>query len=399
MSGITIPIWPGSGSAITTGSNSTPFGFYDADASFQTDAPKVAVWACRRLGYPIMDIELQDTNLYACFEEAITEYSSQVNQFNAKNNMLRLQGAPTSSNFTQKNIVVGMGNIITLSSQYGQEVLVGGNIELHKANIVTIANQSTYDLWTAVSSSFSALSQSVPDRSNIEIKRVWHVTPSAIARYFDPFAGTGMGTYSMLQEFGWTNYSVATSFMMLPIYADILRIQAIEFNDTVRRSGYGFEIINNKIRILPIPSGQNTIWFDFIIKSDRNDPIVNAGGSGSLATYGVSDLSNVPFENMVYAQINSLGRQWIRDYTLALIKITLGNVRAKYSTIPIPNSEITLDGSDMRTQGETERTALIEQLRAQLEELTKRKQLEKEAEEGENLQKTLGRVPLPIYVG
>jgi len=102
---------------------------------------------------------------------------------------------------------------------------------------------------------------------------------------------------------------------------------------------------------------------------------------------------------MVYAQINSLGRQWIRDYTLALIKITLGNVRAKYSTIPIPNSEVTLDGSDMRTQGETERTALIEQLRAQLEELTKRKQLEKEAEEGENLQKTLGRVPLPIYVG
>lgn len=399
MSGISIPIWPGSGSAVTTSSNSTPFGFYDADASFQVDAPKVAVWACRRLGFPIMDIELQDLNIYACLEEAITEYSSQVNQFNAKNNMLRLQGAPTSSNLTQKNIAVGMGNIITLSSQYGQEVLVGGNIDIHKAFITTTAFQSTYDLWDAVSASFVSQSLTVPDRSNIEIKRVWHVTPSAIARYFDPFAGTGMGTYSMLQEFGWSNYSVATSFMMLPIYADILRIQAIKFNDTVRRSGYGFEVINNKIRILPIPTMQLNIWFDFILKSDRNDPLLNAGGSGSLSTYGTSDISNVPFDNMVYGQINSLGKQWIRDYTLALTKITLGNVRAKYSTIPIPNSETTLDGSDLRTQGETERSALIEQLRAQLEELTKRKQLEKEAEESANLQKTLGTVPLPIYIG
>jgi hypothetical protein len=237
----------------------------------------------------------------------------------------------------------------------------------------------------------------IPVRADIEIKRVWHYAPPSIARYFDPFAGTGMGTYSMLQEFGWTNYSVGTSFMMLPIYADILRLQAIEFNDQVRRSGYGFEIINNKIRILPIPSYQIQIWFDYIYKSDRDNPL--QAGDIRPGTYGVADMSNVRFDNMVYHQINHLGRQWIRNYTLALSKTTLGNIRGKYGSIPIPNADVALDGESLRTQGETERVALIEQLRGTLDQATKTKQLQKEAEEMQSLQKTLTGVPLPIYIG
>lgn len=395
---IHIDIWPGSGSAITTSSNSTPWGLYDAEPAFQTDAPKFARWVAYRLGYPIQDVELNDTQFYTCYEEAVTEFSYQVNLFNAQSNMLRLQGSSTSTNITQKNVTPGMGGVLKLSEQYGQEVLVGGNVTLHKSYFVTTASVSTYDLYEVVSKSFAdAGSGSIPERAGIEIKRVWHQAPPAIVRYFDPFAGTGMGTYSMLQEFGWTNYSVATSFMMLPIYADILRLQAIEFNDDVRRSAYGFEVINKEIRILPNPTTSFAIWFDWILTSDRNDPVSNAGGSNAVS--GASDMSNVPYENMAYTTINSIGRQWIRDYGLSLAKATLGRVRAKYNSIPIPNNEVSLDGTDLLTQAQAEQVQLIEQLRTILEKSTRTAQLLKEAEEKEALQKTLSGIPLPIFIG
>jgi len=394
MCAVTIPIWAGSGSAA---SGSTPFGFYDSEAKFQFDAPKFAKWAALRLGYPIQDIELQDTQLYACYEEAITEYSYQVNLFNAQQNMLRLQGSSTTQNITQKNVVPGMGGILKISEQYGQEVLVGGNVALRHTYFNTTPYQQTYDLYDAVSASLASQALTVPDRAGIEIKRVFHKEPPAIVRYFDPFAGTGMGTYSMLSEFGWTNYSVATSFMMLPIYADILRLQAIEFNDTVRRSGYNFEVINKNIRLFPVPQQKFSVWFDYILTSDRNDPITNAGGVNSVS--GSSDMSNVPYENMIYGQINSIGLQWIRDYGLCLAKMTLGRVRAKYASIPIPNNEVALDGNDLLTQGQAERDSLIEQLRTMLEKFTRVEQLKKEAEEKEALQKTLTGIPLPIYIG
>lgn len=390
---ITIPIWPGSGSAV---SGTTAFGFYDDDVDFQGEAPKFAKWCASRLGWPIQDVEMADTMFYDCFEEAISEYSSQVNQFNARNNMLRLVGSTTGSNLTHKSAPASLGNIISLSEKYGQEILLGGDVKLYSGSFTTEANTQVYDLYTAVSQSLVSQSIAVPDRGGVEIKRVWHHAPPAIARYFDPFAGTGMGTFSMLTEFGWGNMSVATSFMMLPIYADILRIQAIEFNDEVRRSGYSFEVINNEIRIFPLPTTTFTIWFNFQLRSDK-DPIASAGGTS--ITSGISDISNVPFDNMVYSQINDIGKQWIRRYGLASVKITLGGVRNKYDRVAIPDNEVTLDGATLRTEGETEKTALIEELRANLEELTKRKQLEKEAEEAENLEKSLSSMPLKIYVG
>jgi hypothetical protein len=393
---ITINIWPGSGSAA---SGSTPFGFYDSEAAFQADAPKFAKWAAFRLGYPVQDVELQDVQFYACYEEAITEYSYQVNLWNAQQNMLRLQGSNTSQNITQKNVQTSLGGVLKLSEQYGQEVLVGGNVPLRRDYFITTASVQTYDLYGVVAKSFATAGSASIDRAGIEIKRVWHQAAPAIARYFDPFAGTGMGTYSMLGEFGWTNYSVATSFMMLPIYADILRLQAIEFNDTVRRSGYNFEVINKEIRIFPVPTSTVAIWFDYILSSDRGDPISNSGGSGSNSISGSSDMSNVPYQNMIYGDINSIGLQWIRDYALCLAKSTLGRVRVKYATIPIPNNEVTLDGNDLVTQAQAERDALIEQLRTMLEKFTRQAQLEKEAAEKEALQKTLTGIPLPIYIG
>ena len=149
-------IWPGSGSAVTTGSSSTPFALYDADSEFQTEAPKFATWCAQRLGYPIVDIEMQDKQFYACFEESITEYSSQVNQFNIKDNLLSLQGQSTGSNLTHRTVTNSMGRIVTLTEQYGTEAGVGGTVSFKTGSITLEKDVQTYDLnalWANVSES------------------------------------------------------------------------------------------------------------------------------------------------------------------------------------------------------------------------------------------------------
>ena len=153
-------IWPGSGSAVTTGSSSTPFALYDADSDFQTEAPKFATWCAQRLGYPIVDIEMQDKQFYACFEESITEYSSQVNQFNIKDNLLSLQGQSTGSNLTHRTVTNSFGRLVTLSEQYGTEAGVGGTVSFKTGSITLEKDVQTYDLnalWANVSESGNSI--------------------------------------------------------------------------------------------------------------------------------------------------------------------------------------------------------------------------------------------------
>ena len=132
-------------------SESTPFGLYDNDTEFQSEAPQVATWCARRLGYPIIDIELQDTQFYACLEESISEYSSQVNQFNIRDNLLHLKGQSTSSNFTHKRVKSTLSENIFISEEYGQEALVGGSLEVKRTAVSVNSGSQTYDLNALVS--------------------------------------------------------------------------------------------------------------------------------------------------------------------------------------------------------------------------------------------------------
>ena len=188
----------------------------------------------------------------------------------------------------------------------------------------------------------------------------------------------------------------AVQFMMMPIYADILRIQAIEFNDQMRKSAHTFELRNNKIRIFPKPTSTYKLWFEYVLKSDRDDPTQTAYGETSNT---VSDFSNVPYNNMEYQFINDVGKQWIRKYGLALSKELLGMVRSKYGSIPIPNAETTLDGDTLRGEASAEKEALITQLRENLEASSRKMMLESDSEEATRLQEKLSKVPLPIYIG
>ena len=378
-----IPIWTGTS---TFASGQTPFGFYDSDTSFVADVDNTATWCAKRLGYPIVDIELQSGSFYAVFEEAITEYSSQVNYFNIKENLLTLQGTASGSNLTHREITPNFDRTITLAHQYGTEAGVGGDTTYKTGSIsVNSASGQVYDLdnlWTNVSES----------GNNIEIKRVFYEPTPAVTRFFDPYVGTGYGSDQMLQGFGWGNYTPAVNFLMLPMYDDLLRVQAIEFNDHMRKSAYTFELVNNRLKVFPKPTTDAKIWFEYIVEQDRKNPLKTNSGS-------ITDFSNATYNNMSYTEINHAGKQWIRKYTLALAKELLGNIRSKYGSIPIPGGETNLDGDTLRNEATTEKENLMTQLREDLEATSRRNLLERQKDEAEFMGETLTRIPYPIYIG
>ena len=380
------PIWPGSGSAV---SESTPFGVFDNDSEFQTEAPQFAKWCAQRLGYPIMAVELQDTQFYACFEESISEYSAQINQFNIRDNLLSLQGQPTSSNFTHKRLARTMGETIKLSKQYGTEAGVGGDIDIKKGSITVTSGSQEYDL----NATFAEASES---GNAIEIKRVYYESTPAMQRFFDPYATTGYGTINMIEGFGFGDYSPAVSFTLMPLYEDLLRVQAIELNDSIRKSAYSFTLTNNKIRVFPDPEENRRLYFDYVVTSDRDNPL-QTEYSGS--TDVVSDFSNAKFDFMTYSHINDVGKQWIRKYGLALSKELLGIIRSKYGSIPIPNADTTLDGDTLRSEASAEKETLVTQLREMLEQTSRKALLEADKDEAGFLQEKLQKVPYPIYIG
>ena len=380
------PIWPGSGSAV---SESTPFGVFDNDNEFQTEAPQFAKWCAQRLGYPIMAVELQDTQFYACFEESISEYSAQINQFNIRDNLLSLQGQPTSSNFTHKRLARTMGETIKLSKQYGTEAGVGGDIDIKKGSISVTSGSQEYDL----NATFAEASES---GNAIEIKRVYYESTPAMQRFFDPYATTGYGTINMVEGFGFGDYSPAVSFTLMPLYEDLLRVQAIELNDSIRKSAYSFTLTNNKLRVFPDPEENRRLYFDYVVTSDRDNPLqTEYSGSADV----VSDFSNARFDFMTYSKINDVGKQWIRKYGLALSKELLGIIRSKYGSIPIPNADTTLDGDTLRSEASAEKEALVTQLREMLEQTSRKALLEADKDEAEFLQEKLQKVPYPIYIG
>jgi len=381
----TISIWPGSASFSDT-TNPTPFGFYDADQEFKTNADKVATWCAQRLGYPIVDIELQAVNFFTAFEEAVTTYSQYLYQYKIIENIGTLEGSDNTNDLNEQYVQPNLGNIISIAEQYGTEAGTGGNIDYKTGSIAITSSQQVYnldDLWTDVNES----------GNNIEVKRIYHYAPAAIVRYFDPYAGTGTGIQSLMETFGFGNYSPGVNFMLMPMYYDALKIQAIELNDQIRKSAYSFELINNnKLKLFPVPRRNETLYFDYIVKKDRNNPVRNT------STNLVTDISNVPYININYESINAPGRQWIFRYTLAISKEMLANIRGKYSQIPIPGSEVTTNAEALRSEAAAEKQALIEELKLMLDESSRVKYMERESQIAQNTQDTLGKIPYPIYI-
>jgi hypothetical protein len=396
--------WSGSTAAsflsASASAEATPFGLYDSDSEFRTDAPKTAVWVAKRLGYPVINIELDNQQIWACFEESTSEYSAQINQFNLRNNLDILKGQPKGkvANYSQ-TLVEGsyLPTTVRMSQQYGTLAGVGGATSIKKAYINLTPGKQTYNIMSSsvdveTSASFSTL---FSGSSTIDVTRVFHESTPAIARFFDPYSVGAQGTLNLISELGFGNFSPAAQFLMMPIYEDVLRMQQIEFNDHIRKSAHTFNIVDNKLEIFPVPTEGtvNKVYFEYMSRDEfeHDSQIVQADS--------LSDYSDVPYDFIQYSNINDVGKQWIRKYTLALSKELLGAIREKYSNVPIPDGEVSLDGAALRAEAQVEKDELIKQLRENLEELSRKNVMENKAHESTHQQEMLRKVPLKIYVG
>jgi hypothetical protein len=376
-------------------SGQTPYGTYDADSTFQTDIVSVTKWCAQRLGFPVLQLEIPSGSIYACFEEAVNEYSQHINNYNIKNWMWEQYGEKSRisgslSTGSANPVTPSLGASIGLSDKYGQAVGMSENYDLKKGYITLSGSQQDYDLQ-------SVWADDNESGKRIEVQRVFNHMPAAVSRFYDPYAGS-FDQRQLLDAFGFGNVSPAISFVLKPISYDLARANAIETSDLIRKSAYSFEIHNNNLRIFPIPldgDAGEKIWFEYYVKDDiRNSDNANAGLQG-----GVSDPSNVPYKFITYSSINQPGRQWIRKYTYALAKELLGIIRSKYSSMPIPDGEVTLDGEALKTEGREEKTQLLEELREFLESVSLTEKLKAEAEESNAQREVLAKAPLNIYIG
>ena len=393
--------WSGSTSGSFVSGSSTPFGIYDGDTEFRLDAPKTATWVARRLGYPIVNIELDNQQIWACFEESVSEYSAQVNQFNLRNNLDILRGQPKGkvTNYSQ-TLVDGsfLPTTVRMSQQYGTLAGVGGNTAIKKGYVNLTSSVQIYDLITqaidvqtgnTISASLSG------SASTIDVTRVYHEAIPAITRFFDPYSVGAQGTLNLISELGFGNYSPAAQFLMMPLYEDVLRMQQIEFNDHIRKSAHTFNIVDNKLEIFPVPTNDTVkkVYFEYISRDEFEHD------SQTIQADSLSDYSDIPYDFIQYSNINDVGKQWIRKYTLALSKELLGAIREKYSSIPIPDAEISLDGAALRAEAQVEKDMLITQLRENLDEMSRKNVMENKAHESTHHQEMLRKVPLRLYVG
>ena len=384
------PIWS---------ANAVPFGFYNSDTQFQTDAVKVAKFCASRLGYPLVDIELQSGSFFTAFEEAVTTYGNELYAYKIRDNQLSLEGLSTGSSLNQALITPSFEPIVRLTEQYGEEAGSGGNVNYYTGSFALTSSQQDYSFQTFMTQSGYTGSEY---QHGIEVKRVFYQEPyPASARYLDPYNGFGFGGVLAAGIVGIGGFGDGLGYLMAPLNYDLQVIQQIEMNQMIRLNNYSFEIKNDMLRIFPIPNfgatgtdNQNArIWFEYILRDER------IASSVKQTPDRVTNVSNAPYENPTYEYINSVGRQWIFEYTLALSKEMLGYVRGKYSSVPIPNADVTLNQSDLIAAATSEKTALIERLRAYFDETSRMASLERRANEADSKMKELQQVPYTIYVG
>ena len=399
-----IPIWPGSSSfaAVSAsyynvpsiGSSPTSFGFYDNDADFKTDADKVAKFCALRLGYPLENIELQDLNFWTAFEEATTVYGNELYAYKQREDYLSLEGSSNSySNalnidFSASLITPNMGPIIRLSEQYGTEAGVGGNVTWYSGSVIVTGSQQDYDLgeW-AIENNLTG--------SDIEIKKVFYESLPASWQFYGGLGYTGTAIAMFGSSAGLTSYG-GNSFLMMPLSFDLQAIQQVEMFRDVLFSQYTFQLINNKLRIFPIPDVNESggrIWFQYLLKSERMSNSISTGDGN------VVNISQMPYRNVPYASVNSVGRSWIFEMTLAIAKEMLGYVRGKYTQVPIPGAAVTLNQSDLIQAATNEKTALITRLREYFDQTSRQSLLERRQAESVARKSELGEVPMTIFIG
>jgi hypothetical protein len=393
-----------------TTTNPTPYGFFDSEAEFITEADAIVTFVKRKLGDDVLSVELTKKQIWATLEEATLEFSSILNQYQAKSQLADFLGMPTTgsngymSGSEGKFPRANLDYLTRFAEPYAQEAGVGGSYNSVSGSIQLVKDQQDYDIYeelkdgdgNVVFTSSNNGTAGTSPRSKLKINEVFHFNPQAAYRFFD----TTSAINYLNNEFSFESFTPETIFYVLPVFEDVLRAGQLDLSNRVRRSNYSYKVTGTKIRIFPKPS-QDSPKKLFIRVGFFSDPL-NPSYTDETIT-GVSNMSDLPFGNLEYKNINSMGRQWIRQYSLALSKEMLGLVRSKFSNIPIPGSDLTLNGGDLVSQGREDKTNLLTSLKEMLETMTYDKLIENAALRAENMNKQLKYVPMPnglaIFMG
>lgn len=190
-----------------------------------------------------------------------------------------------------------------------------------------------------------------------------------------------------------------SQFQVIPVWQNRLQAAAYQESMFVRISHFSYEIKNNKVRLYPIPSAYypTKMWLEFTIgdspwEEDDED-------SMTTGVNGINNINALPFENIPYQDINSMGKEWIRRFALALSKEDLGYVRTKISQIPFPNESVTLNGDRLLNDAKEEQRELVEELQQVLEDTMYDKLLERDKNMYDNAQSIQSKIPIPIFKG
>lgn len=379
--------------------NPTPFGIFDWETDFKAEADSMVTFVKRKLGDDILFVELTNKQIWMCFEEAVFEYGRHINEYQAKSQLSNMLGA-------ELNITAGIGpngaetkypretlEFLTRKAEaYSNAVAVGGSYAMYSGSIKLSYDQQDYNIYNDMKVTVNGQSMAVKDAFPNEKLKIWevsHFSPQAAYRFFD----TTSAINYLNNEFAFESFTPETVFYVLPVYEDVLRAQQMNASNRVRRSNYSYQLVGPNLRLMPKPSKEaKTLWIKF---GRPQNPLSSDIDDGSIDDT-VNNISNIPFGAIRYSNINSMGRQWIRQYCLALAKEVLGMIRTKFSNIPIPNGDLTLNGSDLLSQGQNEKEKLTTQLREMLDTMTFDKIVETQATEAENLQRLLKTVPIPL---
>lgn len=390
--------------AFTTGS--TAFGLFDSEPPFQADADRLVKYVAVRLGgglpgSPNVDeshvqVELQSTDVYTSFEDAVVEYGAIVNSYQARSSLSAFLGSATGTltGGQQRYPKNSLEWARRQAQPYGEEAYVGGDHVLYSGSLELVPGQQDYDL-----SQILGVTGSDGLPAKVIVRQIFHFSPFSSFRFF----GTTSAINYLNGQFNFQSFTPESVFYLMPVWEDVLRGMQFELSNKVRRSNYSYEMHgpNNVLKLMPCPMDNNTLYFTYNV-ADPNDVLGDGTPNGpDPQSFGVSNVSDIPFGNIPYTGINSIGRRWIWKMTLALCKEILGLIRRKMGngTIPIPGGDMTLDGGDLVQDARQEMDNLRGELRDLLETMTYDKLAAKEAEQAESLLRVLSGVPLKIYTG
>jgi hypothetical protein len=380
--------------------NPTPFGFFDVETAFQSEADSMVLFVKRKLGDDVLSVELSRKEIWACFEEACCEYSRLIHEMKIMSDLTNVLGLPTgSTDLTNRYAKRTVEYLLRMAEPYASEAYVGGSYDATLGYVDLVTGRQDYSIYSDIKDSKTGIgvyeSMASGSKGKLKIVEIFHFEPLAAQQFL---LNASNVTNFLATNFNYESYVNSTVFYVLPVFEDVLRRGMLETAFRVRRSNYSYEVIGSNIRIYPTPvtdlqSGR------LYIKVMKPQNALNPTAYTDDSIYGISGPNNIPFGNIPFATINQPGRQWIRQYTLALCKELLGLIRSKFQTIPIPNADLQLNGENLVTQARDDKEKLITQMKEFLANLTHAKLLENDALAAENMQKQLKYIPMPLGKG